>query len=372
MIEIREINKKRDIKKFVEFPNILYKENPYFVPNMFGDEVNMFNPKKNPAYEYCETKLFLAYKDKKIVGTICGLISRAYNKKKNVKQIRFTRIDMIDDFEVTKALINAVMVWGREKGMNQMIGPIGFSDFDKQGLLIEGYEEMSNSITLYHYPYYKEHLEKLGFVKDVDWVEFQVIMPREENVRLNRLSTAIQKRYGYHMVKVKNKKEAVPYIGDVFNLINEAFAPLYGVVPLTDKQKDDYAKQIIKLVNFDFLFLVADKDNELIGFGLIAPSISEALKSCRGHLFPFGFLKVLRALKKTEVMDMYLIAVKPEHQSKGVNALILAEGVRASIRHGVDYAETGPELETNTKMLSQWRGFETRQHRRRRCYTIDL
>ncbi len=372
MIKIREIVKKKDIKKFVEFPNKLYKDNPYYVPNMFGDEVNMFNPKKNPAYEYCETKLFLAYKDEEIVGTICGLISHAYNEKKNVKQIRFTRIDMIDDFEVTKALINAVMSWGREKGMNQMIGPIGFSDLDKQGLLVEGFEEMSNSLTLYHYPYYKEHLEKLGLVKDADWVEFQVMMPKEENERLNRLSEAIQKRYGYHMVRIKTKKEALPHVKEVFNLINEAFAPLYGVVPLTEKVKADYAKQIIKLVNFDFLFLVADESNELVGFGLIAPSINDALRSCNGHLFPFGFLKVLRDLKKTEVMDMYLIAIKPEHQSRGVNGLILAEGVRASVKHGVSYAETGPELETNTKVLSQWRGFETRQHRRRRCYTIDL
>ncbi|MDY0363558.1 MAG: hypothetical protein RBR27_02415 [Bacilli bacterium] len=372
MIQIREIYKKKDIKKFVEFPNILYKDCPYFVPNMFGDEVNMFNPKKNPAYEYCETKLFLAYKNNKIVGTICGLISHAYNLKKDVKQIRFTRIDMIDDIEVTKALVNAVMEWGIEKGMNQMIGPIGFSDFDKQGLLVEGYDEMSNSLTLYHYPYYKEHLEKLGFIKDIDWIEFQVMMPKKEDERLNRLSDAIQKRYGYHMIKVKSKREVKPYIKLVFDLINEAFAPLYGVVKLTDNQKKDYTKQFIQLVNYNFLFLVADKNNDLVGFGLIAPSINDALRSCNGHLFPFGFLKLLKDLKKTDIMDMYLIAVKPEHQSKGVNGLILAEGVRTSVKYGVRYAETGPELETNTKVISQWKGFEVRQHRRRRCFTIDL
>lgn len=257
-------------------------------------------------------------------------------------------------------------------GMNLMIGPIGFSDLDKQGLLVEGYEEMSNSITLYHYPYYKEHLEKLGLVKDADWVEFQVMMPSEESERLNRLSDAIQKRYGYHIVKVKNKKEALPHVKEIFNLINEAFAPLYGVVPLNDRQKDNYTKQMIKLINFDFLLLVADSNNELIGFGLSVPSINDSLRSCKGHLFPFGFIKLLKDLKNAEVLDMYLIAIKPEHQSKGVNGIILAEGVRASVKNGVKYAETGPELETNTKVLSQWRGFETRQHRRRRCYKIDL
>lgn len=372
MIIIKEITKKKDIKKFVEFPNKLYKDCPYFVPNMFGDEINMFNPKKNPAYEYCETKLFLAYKDNRIVGTICGLISHAYNEKHNFKQIRFTRIDMIDDIAVTKALTDAVMAWGKEKGMNQMIGPIGFSDFDKQGLLVEGYEEMSNSLTLYHYPYYKEHLEKLGFKKDADWIEFQVKIPNEENERLNRLSAAIQKRYGYHMIKVKNKREAMVYADKILDIVDEAFALLYGVVPLTANQKVSFVKQFISVVNFDFLFLVADADDQLVGFGLIAPSINNGLRSCNGHLFPFGFIKVLQDLKKTEIMDMYMIGVKPEHQLKGVNGLILAEGIKTSIRHGVKFAETGPELETNSKVLSQWRGFETRQHRRRRCYIIDF
>ena len=372
MIVVKEITSKRDIKKFIDFQNYLYKENKYFVPAFFGDELNMLNPKKNPAYEYCETKLFLAYIDNKIVGRICALINHAYNEKKNVKQIRFCRYDVIDDIEISKKLFEKVFEWAKERGLNQVIGPIGFSDLDKQGLLIEGFEEYSNTITLYNYPYYMEHLEAIGFRKDVDWVEFQVFTPPTMNDRIEKLSRIITKRYGYKVVKLKKRKDIAPYVNKAFDLINESFVHLYGVVPITEKQVELAVKQFVTLVNMDYLYLIENKVGEMIGFGILVPSLNNATKKSNGRLFPFGALRALKALKTHKVLDMYLVAVKPAYHNLGVNALILAEAIKTAIKNGVEYAETGPELDTNEEVKAQWKEFETRQHRRRRCYTLSL
>ncbi len=372
MITIKEISSKKDIKIFTDFPIKLYKKNPYYVPCFFADELKMLNPKTNPAYSYCETKLFLAFKENKIVGRICALINKSYNEKKNLKQMRFCRFDVIDDLDVTRFLFAEVEKWARERNLNQIVGPIGFSDLDKQGLLVEGFEEESNTITLYNHPYYLKHLEELGFRKDADWVEYQVFTPASLSDRINRLSSVITTRYGYHVIKVKSKKEVRPYVREAFNLVNLAFEHLYGVVHLSDAQVEDVVKQFISLVNFEFLYLITNKENDLIGFGLLLPSMNKATKQSNGRLFPLGIFRVLRDLKHYRVMDMYLIAVKPEYHNLGVNALILAEGIKSCIKMGVEYAETGPELETNLEVQAQWKDFETRQHRRRRCLVRDL
>jgi len=350
----------------------MYKQNPYYIPGFVQDEMNMLNPKKNHAYAYCETRLFLAYENNKIVGRICALINKAYNAKMGLKQMRFSRFDVIDNLEVTKLLMKQVEEWAIERGLNQIIGPIGFSDLDKQGLLVEGFEEESSTITLYNHPYYMKHLETLGFRKDIDWVEYQVFTPTSMNDRITRLSAVITNRYGYKVVKVKKRREIKKYARDALLLINESFGHLYGVVPLNDRQIDDTIKQFITLVNLEFLYFVTTKTDELIGFGLMVPSLNQAMKKSNGKLFPFGFLRVLKALKTYRVLDMYLVGVKPQYQKLGVNALILFEGIKSAIKCGVKFAETGPELETNLEVRSLWREFETRQHRRRRCYLRDL
>ena len=372
MITIKEITKRKDLRKFVDFPNKLYQDNQYYIPCFYADELKMLNPKKNPAYQYCETRFFLAYKNQKLVGRICGLINHAYNEKKNVKQIRFTRFDVIDDIEVTKQLFSQVIVWGQERGLNEIVGPLGFSDLDKQGLLVEGFEEESNTITLYNYPYYMKHLESLGFNKDADWVEYQVFTPASMNERINKIANLITRRYGYKVVKVKSKQELKPYVYKAFEIYNEAFDPLYGMVPLNKAQIDDTVKQFIALVNFEYLYLVTTKEEELIGFGLLVPSLNKATKKSNGRLFPLGLFRVLKALKTHEVLDMYLVAVKPEYHNLGVNALILCEGIKSAIKHGVKFAETGPELENNDQVRAQWKDFETRLHRRRRCYILKF
>lgn len=371
MITVKEVKTKSDLKKFVEFPNKLYKNCKYYVPHLSMDERNQFNPKKNHAYEFCETKLFLAYKDNKIVGRIGGLINHAYIKKIGKKVMRFTRFDVIDDIEVTKALINAVKAWAVSREIYSLMGPIGFTDIDAQGMLVEGFEEMNLSITLYNYDYYPKHLEALGFVKDADWMEYQISIPENFDPRINRVSELVQKRYGFHRIQV-TRKELPKYATEAFQVINEAFAKLYGTVPLTDKIIKSSIDQYISLVALDFVIVIVDKDNKIVGFGLLVPSLAQAFKKSNGKLFPFGFIRVLRALKVYDILEMYFIAVKPEYQNLGVNAIIMSEAIKEAVKHKIKYAETGPELELNHAVQEQWKTFNARQHRRRRCYILNF
>lgn len=373
MITIKEVKTRSDLRKFVEFPNKLYKGNAFYVPPLAVDEMDNFNPKKNPAYEFCETKLFLAYKDNKLVGRIAGLISYAYIKKIGKNVGRFTRFDAIDDLEVTKALFNAVKEWHKEHDIYTMIGPLGFTDIDREGMLIDGFEEMNMSITIYNYPYYKEHLSAIGFEKDVDWVEYQVIVSEKMDERLERVSDLVQKRYGYHCLKFKKNKEVIPYAFKMFKVINAAFEKLYGTVPLTDNIISKCVKDYIPLINLDYTYVVVDKNEEVVGFGLLMPSIAKALKKHKGHLFPFGWASVLKALKgKNDILEMYFIAVEPKYQNMGVNALIMHEALKACMKNKVKFAETGPELETNVSVQDQWKMFKTRQHRRRRSWIYNF
>ena len=368
LITIHEVSTKRQLRQFIDFPVKLYKNNKQFVPSLAIDEAINLNPKKNPAYQYCETKLFLAYKDKKIVGRACALINHAHNEKAGVLDVRFNRFDMIDDITVTQALLDAVEAWGKEKGMMAIVGPIGFCDLDKEGMLVEGFEEKNLFITYYNHPYYPAHLEQLGFIKEVDWVEYQITVPDIIPDRLLRLSEITQKRYGFKIMKFRTKKQMLPYAKQAFVIYNDAFAPLYGTVPLTEPQIDMYIKQFILLVSLDYIFIVQNKLDEVVGVGILAPSLADAIRDSKGRLFPLGWLRILIALRKAKVLDMYFIAVKPEYQLQGVSALILIEGIKAANKNGIKLAETGPELETNIKVQGLWSEFETRRYKRRRVY----
>ena len=373
MYTIKEVTTKKEMKKFVKFPNKLYKDCQYFIPDIYESEKDFFNPKKNPSYDYSESKQWLCYDEKgEVVGRIAAILSHAYNKKTGGKFMRYSHIDMIDDVEITRLLMMEVAKYAKEKGMDTLMGPLGFTDMDKQGLLVEGYDEMSNFITLYHYPYYKEHLEKLGFVKDQDWVEYQIKVPDEIPPLLDRMSERVLTRYHLKIKKFKSKKEVYPYINEAFHVVNDAFAPLYGTVPLSQKQIDEIAASYIPLLNLDFVYLVVDGEDKVIAIGLMIPSLNKSLRRSKGKLLPFGFMHVLRDLKKAEVLDLLFIAVEPKYQSTGVAALMIREAIIAAIKYGSKYAETGPELETNIKVQSQWKYFETRQHRRRRTYKIKV
>lgn len=372
MITIKEVKTKKELNKFIQFPLRLYKDNPYFCPTLNMDERQTFNPKINPASEYCEQKLFLAYENRTIVGRIGLIINHSYNQKMGVKQLRFTRFDTIDNFEVTQKLFEQAYTYAKENQLNEIIGPIGFCDLDKQGLLVEGYEELNLFITPYNAPYYLTHLEKLGFTKDADWLEFQVKPKQEALERIIKIADLVEKKYGFHVEKFTTKRGVKPTVEKCFHLINEAYKNLYGVVYLTDRQIRMYIDQFITLVDLEYVYVLRDKNEEVIGFGLLVPSLSKAVKKSNGKLFPLGLFRILHALKHEKVLDMYLIAVKPEYQSLGANAVIMKEAAKSILKNNIEMCETGPELETNNKVQALWKNMEVRQHKRRRCLKKTL
>lgn len=368
-VEIREVLTKKDLKKWVGFPTKLYKDNKYYVPFLFSDEMATFTPSSNPAYEYCDTKLFLAYKDGEIVGRIAGLINKAYNEKWNKSAIRFTRFDFIDDYEVSSALFNKVVEWGRENNLTEVMGPIGFHDMDHEGMLVDGYEELNMSITFYNHPYYLTHMEKLGLEKDIDWVEYKLTVPTEIDTRIEKIANHIMKRNGYQLVTYTDRKTLKNDAYEAFKVIDNAFAKLYGTVPLTDKVIDKAISDYIPIVNLKYICSIRDKEGAIAGFAVLVPSIAKALKKSNGKLFPLGIFRMLKALKgNNDTLEMFFIAVKPEQQKLGLPAIVMNHILKVCIENGVKYCETGPELETNTEVQSMWKTFETRNHKRRRCF----
>ena len=372
-VVIKEVLTKKELKKWVEFPNKLYKGNKYYVPFLFNDEVETFSKKINPAYDFCETKLFLAYKDGKIVGRIAGLINHAYNEKWNKKAIRFTRFDFIDDYEVSESLLNEVIKWGKESSLNEVMGPIGFTDMDHEGMLIEGFEEKNMSITFYNYPYYIDHMEHLGLKKDVDWVEYQLMVPEKTDERMKRISEYLQKKYGYHAVFYNKRKNLLDEAKEAFKLIDKEFGKLYGTVPLTNRVIDKAIADYIPLVNLKYICTIKDKNEKIVGFAVLVPSIAEALKKSNGKLLPFGIFRMLRALKgKNDTLEMFFVAVDEAHQKQGLPAIIIDQMLKMLIENKVRICETGPELELNEAVQSMWKTFDARQHKRRRCWIKEI
>ena len=372
-VVIKEVKNKSDLKKWVDFPNKLYKKVPAYVPFLMMDEMDTFTPAKNPAYDFCETKLFLAYKEGKIVGRIGALINNAANKKWGTNNIRFTRFDFVDDFEVSKALFDEVIKWGKERGFTKVIGPIGFTDLDHEGMLIEGFDEFNMSITFYNHPYYLTHMEKLGLGKEVDWVEYQVFVPEAVDPKLEKMSEFLQKHNGYQVVTYTDRKVLEKDAYEAFKVIDIAFSKLYGTVPLTDRVVDKAIKDYIPLVNLKYICSIKDKEGKIIAFAVLVPSIAKALKKSNGRMLPFGVFRLLNALKgKNDKLEMFFIGVEPELQKQGLPAMIMHQIVKMCIENGVKVCETGPELELNESVQSLWKGFKTRQHRRRRCWQKEI
>ena len=372
MITIKEVKTRKEAKLFTEFPNKLYKRVDAFVPALSIDEMNVFNKKKNPVHEYAESIRFLAYKNNALVGRIAGIINHKWNRDNNKRYARFTRIDMIDDLDVTKALIDAVENWAKSQKMDTLIGPIGFTDLDRQGMLVDGFDQLNMFITIYNHPYYHEHLEKLGFIKDVDWLEKRVSWPQNLEhklyTKIKKGSEFVKNKFGYKQYKPKKKKDLFKYIYQAFDMYNAAFSELYGFYPITNKVMDYYIKQMITIIQLEYVWFVLDTEENVVGFGVIMPSLALANKKNNGKLFPFGWIRILRALKVYDVMDFYFIAVDPKHQNRGVISLIFEDGLKQSIKHGVVFAETGPELELNHAIHAQWKDFDFVEHKRRRCY----
>jgi GNAT superfamily N-acetyltransferase len=375
-ITIKKVETKSEMKKFIRFNYELYKDNQYSVPDIYEDMLETFSD-KNAAMEFCEAIYFLDYKDGKVVGRVAGIINNKANKTWNLNAVRFGWIDFIDDPEVSRALIEAVEEWGRSKGKTEIQGPLGFTDLDAEGMLIEGFEELSTMATIYNYPYYPKHIEALGFEKDADWIELLINVPRETGLpeRLKRISEIVMQKYNLQIKKYTSaKKLAADYGQEIFKLINEAFKPLFGYSELSQKQIDQYVKTYLPILDLKLISLITEADGRLIGVGISMPSMSRALQKAKGKLFPFGWWHLLKALKwkKPKILDLMLVAIKPEYQGKGVNSLLFYDLLPIYIQEGYEYVETNVELESNSKVQQQWIYFERRQHKRRRCFKKAL
>lgn len=375
MIEIKKIEpNKRDLRKFVKFEIDLYEGNPYYVPPLVSDDVNTLSPDVNPAFEFYDYAYFMAYRDGKPAGRIGVFINRNLNKKQHSKDARFGWLAFIDDEEVSAALLGAAEKWARDKGMTKLIGPLGLTDMDREGLLIEGFEELSTMATNYNYPYYAEHLEKLKYKKESDWIEFQLKVPEEVPERFSRIADLVKRKYNLRVLKYTSKKRIKKEYGHaLFRLINLAYKDLYEYSQLTEKQIDYYIDIYLGLLNLDLVPLIVDEHGKLIGVGVALPSMSRGLQRSRGEFLPFGWYHLLKGLKgKNDKVDLLLVAVHPEYQNKGVNSLLFQDMLPHFIANGYEFAESNPELETNSKVQSQWDLFEPRQHRRRRSYSKKI
>lgn len=374
-INIRTVSSKQELKQFIRFNYELYKKSPYSVPDLYDDMLNTFNPEKNPAFEFCEAKYFLAYQGEKIVGRVAGIINKRANEAWNKQEVRFGWIDFIDDEEISRALIDAVEQWGREKGMKEIVGPLGFTDMDAQGMLIEGFDQLSTMATIYNHPYYPVHLEKMGFEKDVDWVEFKITIPETLPEKFTRIAQIVIQKNNLTIKKLTRKEIKEKNYGQrIFELINECYAPLYGFSRMSQRQINQYVRTYLPLIDLRMVTCVENEAEELVAVGISMPSLSEALQKAKGRLLPFGWFHLLKALfvKRPKVLDLLLVAVKPEYQSKGVNALLFYDLAPRYYEMGFQYAESNPELELNTKVQAQWSAFDTVQHKRRRAFKKSL
>lgn len=374
-IEIVKVTTLKELKKFIRFNYELYKGNPYFVPELYEDMISTLRKDRNAAFEFCEADYFLAYRDGELVGRVAAIINRRANDKWNIKAVRFGWIDFVDDLQVAKALLGTVEQWGRERGMTEIQGPLGFTDFDPEGMLIDGFDRVSTMATIYNYPYYPVHMEALGYSKDVDWVEYLFRVPEKNWEKAERLSALIARRYNLHVVHCKSKSNLAKQYGKaLFELVNEAYSPLYGYSPLSEGQIAQFIKMYVPLIDLRLISLVADAEDNLVGIGVSLTSFAEALQRSKGRLFPFGWIHFIKPLlqRNPKRLDFLLMAIKPEYQSKGVNAMIINDLLPRYLEMGVYDIESNPELEMNTKIQAQWEMFEKDQHKRRRAYKKEL
>lgn len=367
-VEIKEVANRKDLKAFIQFPLDLYRNHPCYVPTLVFDELNTLRQDKNPAFAHCKARYWLAYKDGKLVGRIAGILNTLHIEKWDQHYLRFGWVDFVDDLAVSAALFGQVEKWAAELNLEAVHGPLGFTDMDREAMLVEGFDELGTLAAIYNYPYYPQHMQRLGYVKDVDWIEFEVKVPTEQDERIAKLAEIVQRRYKLRIADIRSKKELLNYAEQLFEVLDEAYNPLYGVVPLSREQVDAYIKQYFGFVTPDFVPIVVDENNRMIAFGIAMPSLSRALQRSRGRLFPFGFLHLLAALRWYDRGDLYLVGVRPEFQGRGVNALLIHHMIAVFNRIGIKKVESNPELETNTLVQGQWKSFEHRQHKRRRVF----
>ena len=374
-VSIKTVTTKRDFKIFARFANRMYKGNAYYVPSIVMDDLNTFDKAKNAAFEFCEAEFYLAYMDGKLVGRVAAIVNHKANEAWNVKQVRFGWFDFVDDIEVSAALLDAVAAFGKSRGMTDMAGPLGFTDFDPEGMLVEGYDRVSTMALIYNHPYYPEHMKKLGYHKETGWVEYRLTLPEAPSERHRSIAEAVKARYGLKVRKLtKRQVKKEGYGQKIFKLINETYCVLYGYSLLSEKQIDQYVDAYLGIVNMELLSFVEDSDGNLIAAALTIPSMAEALQKCNGELLPFGWWPLLKSMywKRPDTLDLLLIGVRPDYQNKGVNSLVMVDLLERYHKLGFKYAETNANLESNIKIQAMWDHFEHELHKRRWIFAKEI
>ena len=372
MVQIKEVKSKKDIKEFINFPLRLYKNNPYFVPPLYGGERDLF--KKETVYsEQAESIFYIATKNGKTVGRIQGILQRVANKKWNQKRVRFTRFDSIDDQEVANALLNAVEDWASKKGMEEVVGPLGYSDLDREGLLVEGFDQISTFEEQYNHPYYATLIENCGYRKEVDWVEYKLYAPEKVDERIEKISNLMMEKYGLRLVSAKNSRDFVKKWGnEFFEVLDKTYVEIYQSVPFTSKMKKDLINNFKLILNVNYATVILDKNDKIVGFGLAFPSIGKALQKSGGRLTPTAIVKTLKAIKRPKVIDLALIGVIPEYRNKAIATAIISGMIKMLSNGDIEYAETNLNLEENANIRNQWKAFRSVQHKRRRSYVKKI
>lgn len=374
-ISVIPVTTKREMKQFICFNYELYKDSPYAVPELYSDVRDTLDSEKNAAFEFCEAQPFIALRGGEVVGRIVAIINHKANEAWSKKAVRFGWVDFIDDAEVADALFATVEQWGRERGMTEVHGPLGFTDFDPEGMLVEGFDRIGTMATIYNYPYYPVHMERMGYAKDVDWVEYLLTAPEALPEKHARITRIVKEKFGLRVVKYTSHSKLARERGTaIFELLNEAYAHLYGYSALSPKQIQQYINSYLPLLDLRLVPIIVDNDDNLIGFGILLPSLAQAFQKARGYMLPFGWWHLIKALKwnRTQTTEMLLVAVKPEYQGKGAVALIFDDIIPVHNQLGYKWSESNPELESNTKMQAQWDYFERENHKRRRAYVKQL
>lgn len=372
MVKLREVKTRRDLKNFIKFPYTLYRDNPYWVPPLFFDEIQTLSSKKNPSFEYCEARYWLAYEDGEVLGRIAAIRNDKFIKKWQQKYLRFGWFDTVNRQDVAAALLGAVEDWAREQGLEAVHGPLGFTDLDKEGLLVDGFKERGTLPMIYNYAYYPTLLEQLGYEKDVDWLQFEIKVPEQIGEKFTRMRDLVLQRNNLNLLHFGRTKEVLAYGNSLFETLNAAYTDLYGVVELTERQVNSYIKQYLGFVNPDFIKILTDETDEVVGFAIAMPRLTEALQKSGGRLFPFGFYHLLKTLKKPQELVFYLIGIRPDYQNRGINAILLTELYRECMEYGIKHVQTCGELEDNSNIITLMKNFETRQNKRRRCFIRRL
>ncbi len=370
-VEIKEVKTRQELQQFVRYPLKLYKNNPYYVPAIFLDDMNTLRKDRNPAFEDAQARYWLAYQDGKIVGRIAGIHVPKHEMKWGEKYVRFGWIDFIDDYDVSAALIGEVEKWARELGMKGIHGPLGFTDLDREGMLIEGFDSAATMATIYNYPYYQKHIEALGYGKDTDWVEYEIIFGGAYMPKIEKTAALVAKKYNLRLLN-GSKKDLKKYAPQIFDVLGISYRELYGTIPLSKAQVKSYIDIYFGFAIPEYVPIVLDKDDKVVAFGIAFPSFSEALQKSKGELFPFGFIHFLKALRKNKTADLYLIGITDEYLGKGVNSMIITQMYHAFLKHGVELVEGNPNLEDNYKVQTMWKYFDNHIRKRRRCFVKHI